>query len=104
MTVAPRALPCIAAIALIASACGASATADQSTKVAAAANARSCNDSGYYVQSKLNGDKSVIYNCTMLNDNVRCVTYEGGIASDSTETVKLLWANVLSGAKPDCIS
>jgi len=74
------------------------------SQVAIAAGARFCNNSGFYIQSKLTGNKSVIYDCRFAGKLPACVTYSGSIASDATATVQLLFANSLDGRKPACLS
>jgi hypothetical protein len=80
------------------------ALADQSAQVAAVANATSCTDTGYYLQSKLDGSKEVIYDCAIPGSVWnQCVTEQGGIASNATEEVRLLFANALGGQRPSCL-
>ncbi len=91
----------VAAAALLAGCGGGAASPSQ---VATAAGASSCNNSGFYIQSKITGNKSVIYDCRFAEKLPKCVTYSGSIASDSTETVQLLFANSLGAQKPACLS
>lgn len=74
---------------------------DQSTAVQTAAGADSCSYSGYYVKTAISG-RELVYDCTIGSQSI-CVTYKGGIASDSTALVKLLFANTLGTAKPACL-
>jgi hypothetical protein len=71
--------------------------------VAARIGASSCDNSGYYVQNKLDGSKAVIFDCTMSNLATKCVTMTNGIASDATAEVRLLFANTLGSTKPSCL-
>jgi hypothetical protein len=91
----------VAAAALLAGCGGGGPSASQ---VATAAGASFCNNSGFYIQSKLTGNKSVIYDCRFAGKLPACVTYSGSIASDATATVQLLFANSLDGRKPACLS
>lgn len=73
------------------------------SSVASLIGADYCDKSGFYVESKLNGSKSTIYDC-MTGAKARCVTVDGGLPNDSTLVVRLLFANVLGGEKPTCLS
>ena len=70
--------------------------------VAALAGATYCDDSGYYVKSRLDGSKETIYDC-QIGARMQCVTVSGGIATNSTATVRLLFTNTLGASKPACI-
>lgn len=61
-----------------------------------------CDNSGYQIVSRLDGSKSTIYDCT-TGARTRCVTYENGIATNQTVTVRLLFADTLGSGKPRCI-
>lgn len=61
-----------------------------------------CDTSGYQVISRLDDSKATIYDCT-TGSKTRCVTYENGIATDATETVRVLFADTLGSGKPSCI-
>jgi len=76
--------------------------ADRAAAIQQSIGATSCDNSGYYVQSQLDGSKQIIYDCQMASGNWKCVTENGGIASDSTAEVKLLFTNTLSGGEPFC--
>jgi hypothetical protein len=92
-----------AVVALLASGCGAidSLTGDDSAKIASATGASQCTGTDYDITNRLDSSKARIYDCTI--DGVeKCVTYENGIARDETETSKLLFAQNLSGGRPDC--
>jgi hypothetical protein len=78
--------------------------ADRSAAIQANVGADSCTISGYFIQSKLDGSKQTIYDCLMPSGSYKCVTENGGIDSDSTAVVRLLFANTLSGGKPTCIA
>lgn len=82
--------------------CG-SATVSPS-HVASVAGATSCDNSGFYIQSKLTGDKAVIYDCRFAEKLPKCVTYSGNIASDATEEVQLLFATSINSQHPACLS
>ena len=70
--------------------------------VASAAGALSCDSSGYYITTAVSG-KETVYDCSMASGKTLCVTYHGGIASDSTEIVRLAFANTLLTTKPSCL-
>lgn len=70
-------------------------------KVATMTHADWCDDSGYYVETQLAG-KQTVYDCT-TGARQRCVTVHGGIASDSTVLVRVLFADTLSTTKPACL-
>lgn len=71
-------------------------------KVAAAAGASSCSSSGYYLKSRLDGEKTVIYDCVIAG-RWRCVTEKDGLASDSTLMVEAAFASVLNADRPACL-
>jgi hypothetical protein len=73
------------------------------SSVAAKIGASSCDNSGYSVQSRLDGSKEIIFDCTMGNLATKCVTVSNGIANDATAEVKLLFANTLGASKPSCL-
>lgn len=77
---------------------------DRSAAIQANIGATSCSSSGYYLTSQLNGSKKIIYDCQMPSGNYKCVTESGGIDTDSTATVRLVFANTLGSTKPQCIS
>lgn len=83
---------------------GHSGPADHSSEIQTAIGATSCSLSGYGIMSKLTGENEPIYDCAMPSGAEKCVTYSGGIATDSTAVVKLLFANTLSGGRPACVS
>ncbi len=70
------------------------------TEVATAANAVSCNDSGFYLVSTLTGAKTTIYNCTFAPSGTRCVTYHGGVADDATAEVRIAFSSAISSGRP----
>lgn len=80
------------------------ALADHSARVAQEANAYSCTDTGFYLTSKLDGSKQVIYDCSFGGSSSKCVTEAGGLATDATEEVQLLFADTLGSQKPSCIT
>jgi len=61
-----------------------------------------CTRSRYQVISHLTNTKETIYNC-FNGGGMKCVTYQNGIATDSTALVRLLFANVLGSVKPTCL-
>ena len=71
--------------------------------VATAAAATSCNLSAYAIVSQLTGKQEAIFDCTFPDGSVKCVTYANGIATDSTEAVRLLFANKLGPGRPPCL-
>lgn len=75
---------------------------DESARVASASGATSCSATFYAVTNRLDGSKARIYDC-FVKGRERCVTYENGIASDSTETVRLVFATTLGSGKPSCL-
>ena len=90
-----------AALALALAGCGGSASPAQ---VATAAHAESCDNSGFYIVSKITGSKETVYDCSFaVFPYSRCVTYQGGIAADSTSVVRFLFASVLGQTKPSCL-
>jgi hypothetical protein len=64
--------------------------------------ATNCADSGYYINRYTDGKKLTIYDCGMPSGRELCVTEEGGIATNATETVRLLFRKTF-GAKPSCL-
>jgi hypothetical protein len=76
---------------------------DRSAEIAKQIGADSCDQSGYEIRNRLDGSKSVIYDCD-VEGRMKCVTEDGGIPSDSTATVKLLFADALGTAKPYCLN
>jgi hypothetical protein len=76
---------------------------DRSDEIAKQIGADSCDQSGYEIKNRLDGSKSVIYDCD-IDGRMKCVTEDGGIPSDSTVAVKLLFADTLGTAKPYCLN
>ena len=72
--------------------------------VAQAAGATSCDNSGFFVESKLTNEKDVIYDCRFADALPKCVTYSGNIARDATTEVSYLFAGSLNGGKPKCLA
>ena len=72
------------------------------SSVATLAGASSCDDSGYYLKNRLDGSEQTVYDC-LIRGRSKCVTVTGGIASDSTLEVRLLFKSVLGSAKPGCL-
>jgi hypothetical protein len=70
--------------------------------VASTAGMDYCDNSGYYLQSRLDGSKQTIYDC-MKGPNAHCITMSGGIASDSTVEVRLVFQGTLGASKPSCL-
>lgn len=77
-----------------------SSSADRSADIAADIGADSCSRTSYYIENRLDGSKTTIYEC-VVGGVQKCVTYEGGIARDATDTVRILWADTF-GNKPGC--
>lgn len=75
---------------------------DQSAQIATSIGASFCYQTGYVIQSRLDGSKDRIYDCA-VNGRRMCVTEHGGIARDQTAMVKLLFTGTLSGGKPSCL-
>ncbi len=92
----------LAAVALLAG-CGGGAASPGT--VAQAAGATSCDNSGFYIQSKVTSDKQVIYDCRFSGGGLpKCVTYTGNIASNETELVSILFSNSVGSGKPRCLT
>jgi hypothetical protein len=89
-------------LAAVLSGCGGGAASP--AEVASGAGATSCDNSGFYIQNKLSGGKSVIYDCRFARKLPKCVTYSGNIASDSTDEVALLFQGSLNAGKPPCLA
>ena len=89
----------LVAVAALAAGCGGSG--DRSSAIADEIGATSCTATQYGIVSRIDNSKTQIYDC-FLNGDEKCVTEENGIVSDQTAVVKLLFANTLSGGKPDC--
>ena len=79
---------------------------DQSASITAEIGAQSCSPTSYEITNKLDGSKTRIYDCNMGvgGGGNKCITRESGLTHDRTDTVRLLFQNVLSGAKPTCAS
>lgn len=72
-------------------------------KLAENIGAESCEQTTFYVESKLNGDKTRIYDCYFREvARYRCVTESGNVATDETDTVKALFADTFETDKPRC--
>jgi len=82
--------------------CGASVVAP--SRVAAAAGATTCSNSGFYVRSKVTGNKSVIYNCRFAHKLPACVIFSSNIATNATDLVQLLFVDYLGPQRPACLS
>jgi hypothetical protein len=73
-----------------------------------AAGATHCQYSGYDLISQITNVKTPIYDChwdavSGFAANDECVTYENGVASDSTGEVRVAFANALNSAEPACL-
>jgi hypothetical protein len=88
-------------VAAVVAGCG-GGSADHSARIASAAGASSCQPSGYGLKNRFDGTKTDIYNC-WIRGVEKCVTEEGGLTHDMTVTARLVFANDLSGKKPDCV-
>ncbi len=80
---------------------GCGGSSDRSSAIAAEIGAVSCTATDYQIINRFDNSKTRIYDCFM-HGGEKCVTEANGIASDQTATVKLLFANTLSGGKPAC--
>lgn len=91
-------------MAILLAGCGGSTVS--TSQVAAAASAQSCDNSGFYVQSKITNEKDTIYDCRFSGATLpKCVTYSGNIARDATEEVTLLFSDTVGGqGKPRCLA
>lgn len=76
---------------------------DRSSEVAVLAGASSCSATAYMVTNRVDDSKTRIYDCT-ISGRLRCVTYENGIANDSTAVVRVLFASTLGASKPSCVT
>jgi hypothetical protein len=74
------------------------------TQVAAAADATACDNSGFYMQSKLSDDKAVIFDCRFAKGLPKCVTYSGNIATDASAEVTAVFATSLNSQRPRCLA
>jgi hypothetical protein len=90
---------CLAATLL--AGCGGGAAS--ASEVASVAGATACDNSGFYVQSKLTGHNEVIYDCRFAKKLPKCVTYSGKLAIDATSQVELLFATALNPSRPACL-
>lgn len=82
-----------------------STPADRSVQIAQEISAESCTASAFEITSKLDDSKTRIYSCRLASTGaMKCVTEENGLAHDQTVIVRLLFADTLSGGKPDCIA
>ena len=79
-----------------------SSAGDKAVAVKTQSGASSCSNSGYYIQNRLDGSKQTIYDCQFPR-RMRCVGEEGGITSDITEEVRLVFSTTLGSGKPACI-
>jgi hypothetical protein len=92
----------IAATVLAFAAAGCGASSDQSATIGRQIGG-TCSATDFYLQNRLDGSKETIYDCTTPAKGEMCVTYAGHVATNATETVKLLFANALGSSKPSCI-
>ncbi|MGH3429627.1 MAG: hypothetical protein ACRDQZ_19005 [Mycobacteriales bacterium] len=92
--------PLIAVVTLLAACGGGAASPD---KVAVAAGATSCDNSGFYIQSKLTNEKDVVYDCRFAQKLPKCVTYSGNVADDATDEVQVIFSNSLNSRRPACL-
>jgi hypothetical protein len=74
------------------------------TKVAQVAGASYCDNSGYFIQSKLTSSKETIYDCRFGRRLPECVTYSGNIATNSTSDVQFLFVDALNAKRPECLT
>jgi hypothetical protein len=77
---------------------------DHATAIQTSIGAVSCDNSGYYVQNRLDNTKQTIYDCQMDSGTYKCVTESGSVISDSTAEVSQLFQSTLDGSKPTCVS
>lgn len=92
----------LAAVAAVVAFAGCGGPADHSARIADAIAAKSCTATDYEISNKLDGSKERIYDCVQFGGTRRCVTESGGIVSDATATVRLLFSDTLSGGRPGC--
>jgi hypothetical protein len=82
--------------------CGGGSLDDRSSQVASDIQADSCTATRYYLIMRDNQEKVLIYDC-QKNGRTYCVTEQNGIASDSTELARAVFADSLTG-KPSCVT
>jgi hypothetical protein len=81
--------------------CGSNSLGDRSSQVASDISAEACTATRYYLIMRADKSKLLIYNC-QRNGRTICVTEQNGIATDSTVTARLVFADSLTG-KPSCL-
>jgi hypothetical protein len=94
-----RPLAALAVLALLAAGCG---SGDRASKIAQETGASACTRTSVGLKNRLDGTKTPIYDCT-IDGASKCVVEEGGIARDVTATVRILFADTLSGTRPACL-
>jgi hypothetical protein len=73
-------------------------------QVASQIGAGDCTRSDYAIEDRLTGKSSAIYDCWKSGRGYYCVTLDGGLAHNVTVEARLLFADVLAGARPDCLT
>lgn len=101
-TVLVGAVALVVAAAFVVVAAGCDSSSSSPAKVAEAAGASSCDNSGYYLIIKTTGEKETIYDCSFPSGQ-KCVTYANGIANDSTQTVRIVFSTALGQKQPSCL-
>lgn len=88
---------------ILAAGCG--AAPDRSSAIASKIGpAATCSATDYEITLRIDNSKERIYSCTNGAGSTDCYVEDGGLVQKDTETVRLLWTNVVGSAKPDCIS
>jgi len=91
----------LAALAL--AGCGSGVSRPDPSKLAQTIGAASCQDSGYYLENRVDHSKTEVYDC--LRDGFYiCVIQENGIAKNVTREARLVWADTLATDEPTCAS
>lgn len=85
---------------LVLAACGGSSDTDPA-ELAKRIGASRCERTNFTLESKVNGESTVIYDCYRDYQNI-CVTDDDDIARDETAKVTVLFANTLAADKPTC--
>jgi hypothetical protein len=72
-------------------------------KVAEAAGAERCEDSGYTLALRAADGEATNWSCTFANGTTRCFTYDDEEAEDATDMVRQLWRSAPSSRRPACL-
>lgn len=61
-----------------------------------------CDKTTFVITSRLDGDNDTLYDCLMGDKHI-CVTEDGGIARDVTDSVIALFEDTFETSKPTCV-